>query len=315
MLRFSRRYMVAATMALVATVTGLGEQATCAQGGPGGFPGGRPSIGVQAYNACVTTDYAAVTAKALNITPALLRKDLVAGQAIQDIATSANVDPQTVLAAVQAARKVDIDQAVTAGVITQDEATAMETPRGGPGAAGGPGTAPAPNGNGNGNGGGRRGQGGVGGAFAQNQFPDISTIRFMLQALAGGTPTADGGGPRGGGFGGFGGVGTGTFNLVKPYAVTATALNLKCVDLVKTLITPPGKSIVAVAGDQKVDVATLTATLTIAYTDALAQDVTDGVITQDQATQLTPAVATAVAAFINNPTPMQPPAQPTQQAQ
>src|SRR5258708_9670711 len=100
MLRFSRRYMVAATMALVATVTVLGEQPTYAQGGPGGFPGGRPSIGVQAYNACVTTDYAAVTAKALNITPALLPKDLVARQAIKDIPTSANVDPPTVLAAV-----------------------------------------------------------------------------------------------------------------------------------------------------------------------------------------------------------------------
>src|SRR5260221_6626011 len=127
MLRFSRRYMVAATMALVATVTGLGEQATCAQGGPGGFPGGRPSIGVQAYNACVTTDYAAVTAKALNITPAVLRKDLVAGQAIQDIATSANVDPQTVLAAVHAAPQGDIDQALTAGGITPDEDTATAT--------------------------------------------------------------------------------------------------------------------------------------------------------------------------------------------
>src|SRR5260221_5445009 len=137
----------------------------------------------------------------------------------------------------------------------------------------------------------------------------------MLQALSGGTPSPDGAGGRGGGFGGFGGVSIATFNLVKPYAVTATALNLKCVDLVKTLITPPGKSIVAVAGDQKVDVATLTATLTKAYTDALAQDVTDGVITQAQSDQLTPAVATAVAAFINNPTPIRPPAQPTQQAQ
>src|SRR5258708_12619560 len=94
MLRFSRRYMVAATMALVATVTVLGEQPTYAQGGPGGFPGGRPSIGVQAYNACLTTDYAAVTAKALNITPAALRKDLVSGRPLTDIPPSANTYPK-----------------------------------------------------------------------------------------------------------------------------------------------------------------------------------------------------------------------------
>src|SRR5258708_7559208 len=193
MLRFSKRYVSAATMTLVAIVTVLGGQPTYAQGGQGGFPGGRPSIGVQAYNACVTTDYATAAAKALAITPAVLRKDLVAGQALQDIATSANVDPQTVVAAIQAARKVDIDQAVTDGVITQDEATALETPRVGPG---GPGTAPAPSGTRDANGGGRRGQGGPGGAFTATQFPDIGTFQVLLLALAGGTPPADGGAPR-----------------------------------------------------------------------------------------------------------------------
>src|SRR5476649_129051 len=99
MLRFPRRAMSAATLSIVAIVTVVGTQPTFAQGG-GGFPG-RPSIGAQSYNACVTTDYGTVAAKALGITEAVLRKDLVAGQALQDIATTANVDLATVTAAVQ----------------------------------------------------------------------------------------------------------------------------------------------------------------------------------------------------------------------
>ena len=285
MLKFLKGSTLAASMSMmVAVVTVSGTQPTLAQG----TPPGRPSIGVQAFNACTTTNYADTAAKALGITAAVLRKDIVSGQTIQAIATSANVPFQTVSDALQAARKVDIDQAVQNGVITQAEGTAMEATPSGPATASAPvGTRPS------------------GTQFPRpapgTQFPDISTINLLLQS-ASGTPPAPGPGGRGGGFGGFG---AGLFDLVKPYAVAAQALNLKCTDLVITLITPPGKSVVAVATTQNIDPQTVSNALTKAYQDALAQDVTDSVITQAQSDQLSTNLATAVAAFISNPTPMQ----------
>src|SRR5262249_53554013 len=160
----------------------------------------------------------AIAAKALSITPADLRKDIVNGQTLQEIAKAANVDFQTVSAALQDARKVEIEQAAKEGVITQDEATALEArpAAGTPPAA----THPAPNGTRP-----ARPQGGAG-----VQFPDISTIRVLLQQLAGTQPAP------GAGFGGGGGFGAAMFNLVKPYAVVAQAVNMKCADVVKTLI-------------------------------------------------------------------------------
>lgn len=323
--KFSRWPLVVGAASIMAASTLLGGQAALAQG----QQPGRPSIGVQAFNACVTTDYTTVVAKALGITEAELRKDIVAGQSLQDILTARNANAQAIGTALQAARKADIDQAVKDGVLTQDEATALETPPNGPGGdAGAPDGHNGPNG-GPGNGNAQGGQppapnGGPGNApagqqppaFQGNELPDISNMRFLLQLNANeqqGAP-GNGNGQRGGGFrGGFGGgFGAGLFNLVKPYAVTAQALNLKCTDLVKTLITPPGKSITAVAGDQKVDNQALTDALTKAYKDALAKDVTDSVITQAQSDQLSTNLDKAVAAFINNPMPMQPRPQATQ---
>ncbi len=304
MFRFSRRFtkwsLLAAAMALTAVIAQSGETPTLAQGP---FPG-RPSINVQAFNACTTTNYGDIAAKALNTTSVDIRKALVSGKNLQDIVTAANIPVQTVVDAVRTARKADIDQAVKDGVIPQDEGTALEaTPAA-------PGTQPAPAGTQQAGGGGGRGQGGGGQGGPQAAFPDISTFRLLLAQASGTQPAPGGnGGPRGGGFGGFGGgigggIGNNTFNLVKQYVVAAQALNIKCPDLVKTLITPPGKSVVVVAGDQKVDPQTVSDALTKAYKDALAQDVTDGVITQAQSDQLSPLVDKAVAAFINNPLPM-----------
>src|SRR5579871_840105 len=272
--RFSKWTLLATATAFAAVIAQSGETPTFAQGP---FPG-RPSINVQSFNACTTTNYGDIAAKAMNTTSVDIRKALVNGQNLQDILTAQNVQIQTVVDAVQTARKADIDQAAKDGVITQDEANALENPPA-------PGTQPAPVGTrpAGGGGGGGRGQGGPQAAL----FPDISTFRILL-AQASGTqpaPGGNGGGPRGGGFAGFGGgigggIGPNTFNLVKQYVVAAQALNMKCPDLVKTLITPPGKSIVAVAADQKVDPQTVSDALTKAYKDALAQDVTDGVITQ-----------------------------------
>jgi hypothetical protein len=96
------------------------------------------------------------------------------------------------------------------------------------------------------------------------------------------------------------------FNLVKQYAVVAQPLNVKCTDLVKTLITPPGKSVVDVAGEKNVDPQTIKNALNKAYKDALAEDVTEATITQDQSDQLATVLDKAITTFIYNPLPMGP---------
>ncbi len=133
----------------------------------------------------------------------------------------------------------------------------------------------------------------------------------MLQLA---TPPASGGG-QGGGFGrGQNGIafGAATFNVVRPYEVVATAVNLKCTDLVMTLITPPGKSITDIATAQNVDPKSVTDALTKAYKDALAQDVTDGIITQAQADQLSANLDQAIANFVGTVNPMRPAPRATQ---
>jgi hypothetical protein len=341
MVRNFKKPILATTMAVMAVAMVWGGQTTFAQGGvPGSL-----SADAQAFNACTTTSYADVAAKALGITAAELRKDIVNGQTLQDIAKSKNVDVQTVIAAIQTASKADIAQAVKDGVLTQAEATAMESggagPAGTPPAAGaapqggaqggqqGNGGAPgSPQGSGGapggpqGNGGAPGSPQGSGGApggpqgnqqgGSQTQLPDISNLRILLQ-LATPTTSAPSQGPRGSGgqdFGGFGG--TESFNVVKPYAVAAQALNLKCINLVKTLVTTSGKSIVAVAADQKIDAKTVTDALTKAYKDALAQDVTDGIITQAQFDQIIGNLDKGVSDFINSTSAMRPGPMPSQ---
>jgi hypothetical protein len=286
MTRFTKLSILSFTGILMAMLSVWSTSATLAQGpGPN-----RPSINVQTFNACTSTDYGAIAAKALGITPVELRKDIVKGQTLQEIAASKNVELQTAADAVQVARKADIEQAVKDGVMTQDEAAPLlnpPAPQGTPPAS--QGTRPAP--------GGPR-PAATQQVTAQNvPFPDISNMRVLLLQMAG-TEPAPGNGPRGG----FG-LNAGMFNLVKQYAVAAQVLNVKCADLVKTLITPPGKAISDVAAAQKVDVQTVSDALNKAYKDALAQDVSEGVITQAEADQLSPVVTRATAIFVYNPLP------------
>jgi hypothetical protein len=72
--------------------------------------------------ACSTTDYADVVAKALGMTASDLRLALVSGKTLQDLATSKNVQLQTLVDAVKAAVKADLDQAVKDGLLTQAQA-------------------------------------------------------------------------------------------------------------------------------------------------------------------------------------------------
>ncbi len=313
---FKRPLLAAPIVGLMAVSMAWGTQTTFAQSAP---PNTFPT-GLAVYGACSTTDITSAAASALCITAAELRKDIVAGQSLQAIAQSKNIDLQIVMTAIQTASKADIDQAVKDGILTQDEATALESGnQGGPqgNRAGGQpngqppqgGQAPQP-----GQPGGQPPQGGQAPQAGQSnsqqgarliQLPDISNLRFLLQTgtSSGTSATPDASAPRqqGNGGRGFGrGFGGANFNVVKPYVVAAQALNMKCSDLVKTLVTTSGKTIAAVATDQKVDTKTVTDALTSAYKTALAQDVSDGIITQAQSDQVSTTLDQAAASFVNN---------------
>lgn len=299
MLRVFKMAMVAAAAAVMTVATVWSSQPASAQGGqPTAL-----SANVQAFNACTTTNYADLVSKTLGMSAAELRKAIVSGQSLQDIAKSKNVDIQTVMTAIQAARKAEAAQAVKDGLITQAEATAMESV--GAGGAGPAGTPPAagapPQGGQRGGqqGGGQQGnnppQGGRQGdpqTAAQAPLPDIGNLSFLLQAN---TNTSTAAGQRMGGLGS-----SDLFNVVNPYSVAAQALNMKCTDLVKSLVGTAGKSIAAVATTQKVEAKTVTDALSKAYKDALAQDVTNGIITQAQSDQVSGNVDKAVATFFNS---------------
>lgn len=306
MMGFFKKFSLAAIVAMMSVGLALTDnQTTLAQGGTPGGPSGGLSIGLQAVNACVTGDFAGAVSKALGITPVELRKDVVNGQSLQEIAQSKNVDFATVATALMAAVKPDVDQGVADGLIPQNVADAMSarfggvvgTPPAGAPQGSGQGTPPAPG-----------GRGGAGGPGPQAALPDIGNFVVMLQLA---TPPASGGGGFGRGQNGIA-FGAATFNVVRPYEVVATAVNLKCTDLVKTLITPPGKSITDIATAQNVDPKSVTDALTKAYKDALAQDVTDGIITQAQADQLSANLDQAIANFVGTVNPMRPAPRATQ---
>jgi hypothetical protein len=274
------------------------------------------------YMSCNTTDYASAAATALGITPAELRKDIVSGQSLEDIAKTKKVDLQTVTTALQTAGNVSIDQAVKDGILTQEEATLLKSgnsvgPDGpmekgdgpiGPGPQGNQGNMqPLPIGPGPqdipGSGQHREvhieGPGGPQG----NLLPDINNLHFLLQSPASNVPaTPDTSGPQGNRPFGPQQIAfqNANFDVVNPHVVAAQALNMKCSDLVKTLVTTQGKTIAAVATDHKVNTKTVTDALTKAYKNALAQDVTDGIITQVQSDKVSTNLDKAVSDFVNN---------------
>ncbi len=129
--------VVIAAILLTALVAGLFmTRAASAQGGTPATPpapaGGRGAgpfrggiVAPVGVLACSTTDYTAVVAKALNMTASDLRVALVSGKNLQNLATSNNVTYQSLVDAVITARKADIAQAVTDGLLTQAQADAL----------------------------------------------------------------------------------------------------------------------------------------------------------------------------------------------
>lgn len=73
----------------------------------------------------------------------------------------------------------------------------------------------------------------------------------------------------------------GNFEAVKPLSVAAQALGVSCADLVKEL--QGGKSMVLLAQEKNIQAQVLIDALMKAFEDALAQDVSEGLITEAQA--------------------------------
>ena len=92
-----------------------GHKGRSGPGGPGG-PGG-PAFGRRAFGASLDA-----AAQAMNITADQLRQELP-GKTLTDVARARSVDPARVSSALKTAATTQIDQAVTAGRLTTEQAT------------------------------------------------------------------------------------------------------------------------------------------------------------------------------------------------
>ena len=253
-------------------------------------PSNRPArINIGAVLACSTTNYDDVAAQALGIQSPALRKALVGGQTLAQIAKTNNVSIDTVNTALKTAYTADLAQAVTSGLITQAQAdqittllnSASATPNATQNAAPSTGATPdatqsanapstqpaAPNGNQNPNG--NRGPFGNGGPFG---FGPGNMVTRLIQV------------PRN--------------NTVKTYLVAAKAIGVACPDLIKAV--EGGQSIAQVATGKNVQAQTVIDALVTAQKAALAQDVQEGLIGQAQADGATAQLAARITELVNN---------------
>src|SRR5579859_6705799 len=130
-----RRNTLAFVTALAIGLSALGISAVSAQGPGGqGGPGGSGGPGDQGGRmvgfggaVCSTTNYTDVAAKALGIDSPTLRKALVSGKSLEEIASGKSVSIDTVDAALVAAHEADLKQALTDGLITQQEYDATKS--------------------------------------------------------------------------------------------------------------------------------------------------------------------------------------------
>src|SRR5258708_6759163 len=117
--RMKKAVVVATAVVLLGGAAGIG--AVSAQG-PTGGPGGSNTVQLRvAPTVCSTTNYTDIAAKALGMTSAELRQALVGGKTLSQIASSKQVTLQTVEAALTTAREADLQQAVTDGLLTQQQ--------------------------------------------------------------------------------------------------------------------------------------------------------------------------------------------------
>lgn len=258
--KYALKVSAIAGVALLAGALVISPAAAQGDGGRGGrggmmgdprggmmFGGALPSV----ITACSSTDYTAVAATALSMTAEELRVALSSGQNLLQIANSKNVEVTTLLEALNTARIADVDQALTDGLITEAQATALKTLFSNQTM--------------------QPGQG--------NQPPAVATP----QAGQPGQRGRDGQ-PRIFVFGGRGNAafaGVSGRNTVKPYVVAGSALGMSCVEVVKGA--QAGKSIAELATEKGVTLQAVVDALTKAYSDALDKDVAEGLIAKVRA--------------------------------
>ena len=120
--KFKKAAVGLASTLFIAGAAGIGVVSAQGPTGPGVVAVG--SIRAAALGlVCSTTNYTDVAAKALNIDSPALRQALVSGKSLEEIATSKQVNIQTVEDALKAAHDADIAQAVKDGLIPQQVTT------------------------------------------------------------------------------------------------------------------------------------------------------------------------------------------------
>ncbi|RPJ02078.1 MAG: hypothetical protein EHM39_02385 [Chloroflexi bacterium] len=220
--------------------------------------------------ACSTTDYASVVGEALGITAPELRQALAGGQSISDLADDNDVELSAVSDAVSAARSSDIDAALAAGLLTEDEAQALRDLLSGEGLTIMPGL--------------RRGLQSQQDPSDDEDESDDRPFRLqihmpegledlMLELMPGGMFRF------GMGFGGLGG--RGLTQQVKAYQVAATALGTSCAELVQQVL--DGSSIAEVASQTDGGVQIVTDALVAAHETAIDTALGEGLISQVEA--------------------------------
>jgi hypothetical protein len=114
------------TQAQADAIKQMRERSGLVLGGPG-HPGGRHErgFGVRGGPGRGPGEILGAAAKALGITEARLMRQLRDGRSLQEIAKASGKDYADVRAAIRAAVKADLDEAVKDGDLTQEQADAM----------------------------------------------------------------------------------------------------------------------------------------------------------------------------------------------
>jgi len=250
--------------------------------GPGGRgnrlggPQGVDMQGLMAISACSATDNTDVVAKALGMTASDLRVALVSGKTIQELATAKNISTDTLRAAMTDAQKAQIAQAVKDGVITQAQAdfiTGLLDRALVPSTA----AQPAPQ------------------AQGTAQAPDSD---------GGNNPSTNAPRPRGafpgGAFGARPGFGAGIspYVTVNNNVVAAKAINISCAALL-VAVNQGHQSIAQVAQAHNVTAQTVIDALVKAHTDALNEDVKEGLYTTAEMTGHSANLTAQLTGFVN----------------
>jgi len=226
-------FIVLVTVILAAMLVLGGRQSADAQS--------TANYGLYGIGACGTTDYAGIVANMLKTKPEDLRIALVSGQALEDIAFTQNVAPETIKTALLNGHLAEIDQAVTDGLMTSQQAQQLKT-------------------------------------SLINTNRSTPRIVYPIYFLPQDVPLYN-------------------FQAVKLLPVAAQMLDLKCVDLVKLILT--NRSLVAITASRGGQIGAMLDALIKAYQTALDQDIKEQLITAAQAKGLRVSLVSRVTSLVN----------------